>query len=623
MSPPDSLHILLVDDHAGEALRLRRLLEQLSHRQHRLDWTPDAQGALAELGQGRRHDIYLVDWLLGGGRDGLGVLHDLQAAGCRAPVVILTAYPDPELDRRVLQEGAADFLVKAGLTPHQLDRSLRHAWERGRLLQALAASEARYRTLAANLPNGTVLLLDAQGHLLFAEGRPLERIGLGDWSPGQRPPGPLAPPLARHLAEALAGRTSSCELQAGEHCLLVSLAAFPDGPEGTGRALAMVQEVTELRQAQLAAIARDRMAVMGALASALAHEFNNLHGIMLGNAEQALRLDRLPAPARIRLEVVRSTANRAGGLTRSLLSLARGGHGTPTPIRLAQVVRDMVELVRSGCESEGIAIELRLDEVPALPLQVEAMGQVVMNLLLNARQALAGRPAGRIEVALATLDGNAVLTVADNGPGIPAEILPRLFSPFFTTRAGRGGTGLGLSICRSIVNAHGGSIEAGASPLGGACFGVRLPLVEAAPAEERGCPTPLRPARAGRALVADDEARFRDLLRDELEEVGWTVACAADGIEALARLEREDFDVAFIDLHMPRLAGPELLRRRRGRGQERLVAITGAAADEDLTGLADAVLAKPFPLDQLHACLARVLAEPAVKAVAASPGAST
>jgi CheY-like chemotaxis protein len=241
------------------------------------------------------------------------------------------------------------------------------------------------------------------------------------------------------------------------------------------------------------------------------------------------------------------------------------------------------------------------------------LGQVVLNLLMNAAQAL---PEGRadaheIAVRAGARDGRAWIEVADDGPGVPPELRQRIFDPFFTTKPPGVGTGLGLSICHGIVTAAGGTLALEPSERG-ALFRIELPVADhAAPA---GDPAPARAPKA-RVLVVDDEPQVAAAL-ERLLSPPHDVVYAGDARAALAALERDAaYDVVLCDVTMPEMSGPDLhreLARRLPRLAARLAFMTGDAFSPRalalLDGCANERLDKPFDVAALRALVSRIAA---------------
>jgi PAS domain S-box-containing protein len=388
-------------------------------------------------------------------------------------------------------------------------------------------------------------------------------------------------------------------------------------------ALAVVEDVTEKKHLEAQLMLADRMASVGTLAAGVAHEINNPLAFILANLEFAL--DELRSAAGVDPDVRRALAEaRDGGLrvreiVRDLKAFSRADEAEREAVDLRRVLQSALGLAQNEIRHRA-RLEVEVGDVPRVVGSEHRLGQVLLNLLINAAQSIPeGRAAEHVVRAVTARapDGRASVTISDTGSGIPPEVLPRIFDPFFTTKPVGVGTGLGLSICHGIVSGLGGEIQVDSTPGKGSRFTVLLPP---APSEARLDPPapafPAPPPRRGRILVVDDEAlvgRAVSRILAPLHEVlARTSARAA--LDDIAR--GEVFDVVLCDLMMPEMTGMELHARLREVAPalaERTVFLTGGAftptAREFLARTRNARIEKPFEPDQLRALVARVLAE--------------
>nr|WP_316641120.1 ATP-binding protein [uncultured Roseateles sp.] len=343
----------------------------------------------------------------------------------------------------------------------------------------------------------------------------------------------------------------------------------------------------------------EKLSAMGSLLAGVAHELNNPLAILMGRATlletRTEGLTHLPEGLELQNDAlrIREAAERCARIVRTFLSMARQKKGQQQPVQLNELVHGAVDLLQYSLRTSGIAVELRLaDELPSVQADGDQLGQVLLNLLVNAQQALTGRPQPlklRIETGLEDERGQvsgrnrqAWLRVSDNGPGVAQELRERIFDPFFTTKGEGAGTGLGLAFSRSVALEHGGSLRLEeVSPTGsGASFRLSLPL---APPEHRQVPVDTRPAaleveQQARILVVDDEAELAQVIREMLESAGYELATAESGEVALELLAEARFDAIVSDLRMPGMDGPALWRevRRLHPGlARRMVFVTG------------------------------------------------
>ncbi|MFN0186445.1 MAG: response regulator [Aquabacterium sp.] len=400
--------------------------------------------------------------------------------------------------------------------------------------------------------------------------------------------------------------------------------------------------VTDLSARQQAAdqIARQREALrqsekltaMGSLLAGVAHELNNPLAIVMGRAslleDKTAGSDTAEDARRIR-----EAAERCGRIVRTFLNMARARPPQRGTVQVNDIARAAAEMLGYTLRSHGIELTLSLaDDLPTVQADGDQIGQVVLNLVVNAQQALAtaaeaavGTPAGRrlarIALATGTRPGMAGgeprvwLRVADTGPGVPADLGDRVFEPFFTTKAEGIGTGMGLAVSRGIAREHGGELSLEPGFGGGAVFELSLPISgtseTAAPAA--GPADDSAPATA-RLLVVDDEPEIAELMRTLLEGAGYEVMSAESGAVALELLEMTTPDAIVSDLRMPDIDGATLWRTVRERWPSlgpRMLFVTGdtlsPGARSFLDGSGCPSLEKPFAKAALLAAVAQVL----------------
>jgi PAS domain S-box-containing protein len=398
--------------------------------------------------------------------------------------------------------------------------------------------------------------------------------------------------------------------------VLLETSSVPFEYEGKPSVLTMGRDVTERRALEARLVQADRLAALGTMAAGVAHEINNPLTYLIINLDWLAR--KLSEVARDPestgglteiLQEARSGAKRVATIVRELRSFSRADGDTKEAVDLKAVVRSAVKI--AGHEIQPRArLSVALGAAPRVHANEGRLEQVVINLLLNAAQALPPAETETNEIRVIVrgdAQGNAVLEISDNGEGIAPDVLPRIFDPFFTTKPPGVGTGLGLSICHGIVTSLGGKITVESVPSEGTTFRVSFPSSVASFESEPPSPSvdPPRQHRGprGRVLVVDDEIQIASTLRDLLS-VDHDVTAAMSAAEALAALEDgKDFDVIFCDLMMPAMSGIELyerIREKRPGLERRVVFMTGAAftkhAAAFLASVENRCLEKPFSL---------------------------
>ncbi|MCU0587733.1 MAG: type I 3-dehydroquinate dehydratase [Syntrophobacteraceae bacterium] len=223
----------------------------------------------------------------------------------------------------------------------------------------------------------------------------------------------------------------------------------------------------------------DKLASIGQLASGIAHEINNPLGLILGYTQLLLRDEKEGSERLEDLRIIEKHARACKTVVRDLLSFSRSTPSRKGPGHLHHCIREILGVVRHPFELDGVGIEITLDDtMPAMVMDEAKIKQVVMNLIMNAKQAIENKGTVGVVTRFDRQAGKGVLEVRDTGRGIPPEHLPRIFDPFFTTKEPGEGTGLGLSVSYGIVQDHGGEISVESEPERGSTFTVVLPVGE-------------------------------------------------------------------------------------------------------------------------------------------------
>lgn len=249
---------------------------------------------------------------------------------------------------------------------------------------------------------------------------------------------------------------------------------FGDSSELTGVEQQLDSMRVQLEQAQ-------RMATIGELTSTTTHEFNNLLMTILNYAKLGLRHKDEPSRDKA-FQRILDSANRATKITGSILAMARSRNGQLESTALRPIIEDTLLLLEREFRKYRIQLETKLDDVPEVLANASQIQRVIVNLLVNARQATSEGGLVRITLQSDSATSEVVLTIRDSGTGISADVLPRIFDPYFTTKAGpdasgKGGTGIGLASCKEIVDLHQGRIRVESSVGKGTAFIIRLPAI--------------------------------------------------------------------------------------------------------------------------------------------------
>jgi PAS domain S-box-containing protein len=481
--------------------------------------------------------------------------------------------------------------------------------------QALRESEERYRSLFESAPDG-ILVADSEGTYVDVNPSGLGMLGYSrDELIGMKSADILAPkdfsPVDSALTEINQGVEHRHEWQFRRKDGSVFDADVLATVMADGRILALVRDASERKRMEEQLRQSQKMEAVGRLAGGVAHDFNNELGVILGYTELLMR--HASAAQRGKLDQILKATQRATGLTRQLLAFSRKQIVDPKVLDLNAVLSDLEKMLgRLIGEDVDLAIVPGADlgQVKADPGQLE---QVVMNLCLNARDAMPDGGRLRIETANAELDaGHAaqhepiapgryvMLAVSDNGCGIEKEILSKIFEPFFTTKESGKGTGLGLATVYGIVKQSGGYVWVYSELGHGTTFKIYLPRIdEPATPDVQERPMPSKGWET--ILLVEDEGSLRAIAREILEEHGYRVIEAAGPREAIEMASRHPKPIHLLatDVVMPGMNGRALFESLlAARPELRVLYMSGYTDDviahRGVFESGNLLLAKPF-----------------------------
>ncbi len=322
------------------------------------------------------------------------------------------------------------------------------------------------------------------------------------------------------------------------------------------------RDVTELKRLEEQLIQAEKLAAMGQMLAGVAHELNNPLTAILGVTELLRDGEGVQENTKRQLELTHRQARRAARIVQNLLEFSRPAAPQKRPVDVNSIVERTLQLQDHSLRRNNVHVDFQSQsELPMVIGDANQLIQVFLNLISNAEHAIREvRETGRIQIRIGRIGGHISVTVQDDGVGVSAEGLPKLFDPFYTTKRPGGGTGLGLSICMSIVREHGGSIDVETLPAGGSAFTVYLPVANADQSavplsSDSGTSADSLQTAAlvlqGRSiLVLDDEESIRMLLEEGLSVYGMHVDCAANSKEALELARQRAYDVLLCDVNL-------------------------------------------------------------------------
>ena len=495
--------------------------------------------------------------------------------------------------------------------------------------RALLASESRYGEIF-NSTNDAIFIHDAAtGRLLDVNRSMLEMYGCTRAEAQSQHAAAFSanvPPYTdkeagEFIAAAVAGEPQVFEWHARRlggdtFWVEVSLKAAEFG--GERLVIAVARDISDRRRMEREMLKNAKLQSLGVLAGGIAHDFNNLLTAVLGNVSLAVTHTPADSPVAPLLRETEAAAVRATGLAQQLLTFARGGDPVRSITDIDRVVQDAAEFVLRG---SGTSCSFRIS-ADLRPADVDAgqIGQVVQNLVINARQATAD--SGHIVVTCANVEtpdaaAKAMIRIVieDDGPGIAAADLEKVFDPYFSTKPEGGG--LGLSICHSIVARHGGEIRIDSRPGEGTSVVVDLPAAERTAVATVSAPEQIR-SFDQRVLIMDDDEMVRRLLTLMLEQFGCRVEESRGGAEAVALMEQlagsdDPVGLVILDLTIPGgMGGLEALKWIRAVDPDvRAIVSSGYSNDPVIAKYRDygfqGVIVKPYRLAELNEVVASVL----------------
>ena len=508
--------------------------------------------------------------------------------------------------------------------------------------ETLRSLEQQLRVVVANSPV-VLFALDANGIYTLSEGRGLAALGL---VPGERVGQSVfevhkdSPRIIAIVRRALAGEEVQETVEIGSVAFDVTYAPMR-GPDGAMQGvIGVATDVTERQRLEGQLRQVQRMESIGRLAGGVAHDFNNLLAAILGHSE--LMMGRLEPghPLMHNAEEIQRAAGRGALLTRQLLSFGRKDMLSLQVLDLNLVVAGMDGMLRRLIGEDIDLVTRRFDSPAWVRVDQGQIEQVIMNLVVNARDAMPHGGKLTLAVNVADLDEtyvqthahaqvgrHMVLTAIDTGVGMDAESMSHVFEPFFTTKERGKGTGLGLATVYGIAEQGGGHVTVESRPGAGATFRFCLPCAAAAELPTQIPGAQPRSTRGGTEtiLLAEDEDSVRSMASEVLEVLGYRVLAAADGAEALAIAAGHDgaIDLLITDVVMPRLGGGELAQRlASARPGIRVLFISGYPDDAIVRhGILEhrsVLLQKPFAIAEFVHQVREILDAPADRSEAAA-----
>jgi len=555
--------LLLVEDNPADADLVTEFLERTEGTSYRILLASRVDHALRQLRESQV-DVVLLDLRLPDGSGVETVKAVLSEADQGTPVIVLTGTDDEALALSCIDAGADDYLYKGDIQPNLLHRSIGYSITRRREMQS---RQRQVQRLVASSPDA-VVVTDAAGVVRFANEAAFGLFGrkranfLGDNFP--------------FAVED--GQVEEIEIERSGSRRRAEMRVARIEWEGADAFLASIRDNTEQKQLEEKFRQAQKLEAIGRLAGGVAHDFNNLLTVILASVEVIEERTSDPAILRPARDIA-TAGDRAASLTRQLMTFGRQSAASPTPVDLNDLVRESERLLRRVI-GEDIVLDVSLaNALPRVVVDPTNIAQTIMNLAVNARDAMPHGGRLGLRTDCVRLDeepdrtqpgwsaGEYVrLVVSDTGTGMDAATQARIFEPFFTTKAPGKGTGLGLATVYGIVRQCGGRIAVESSPGAGTRFTVHLPA--APPGEAAGGPrepSEDEATQGATVLLVEDSETVRVAAASMLRRMNYRVLEAQSGEEAVekARNLGEDFDLLLTDILMPGMGGIQAARAIR------------------------------------------------------------
>jgi len=542
---------------------------------------------------------------------GIETVSRLQSTpSLQAPILVLTGLKYESVARAAIQQNAQDYLVKSGLDGSALQRAIRSAIERYRLQHDM-------QQIINISPNGILITSQDQQQILFtnaAAEQILTHVAAGELSALLGVEKQLEKPMEVKLSEACC----------------INIRCFQIQWQGHDAYLVLLTDITEEQRLKEQMGHAQRLESLGVLAGGIAHDFNNLLTAIMGNS--GLARSKLP-PASVaheNLQRIETSTRRAADLCKQMLAYSGKGKFIVQPLNLTSTVEEMLDLLQVSI-AKNVVLKFDLSRaLPAVEADASQLQQVIMNLVINASEAVDNK-SGIISVATGVMYADrrylsetwldeglaegryAYLEVSDTGCGMDKATMAKIFDPFFTTKFT--GRGLGMSAILGIVRGHKGAVKVYSEPDRGTTFKVLLPITDLSvsgsvvqqndSANWQG---------EGTVLIVDDEETIREVAGLMLEDMGFDVLLAENGLVAidLYHKHKEEIAAVLLDMTMPKMNGEETFRELRRINPGVKVILSSGYNEQDATqrfmgkGLA-AFIQKPYAPAELHSIMVQTL----------------
>ncbi len=464
MASDNIINILIIDDDKDDFIITSEYIKDIDSASFTIDWCYNYQEALTYLKQQKYH-LYFVDYRLGA-KTGLDLIKDAIGADCEEPIVLLTGKGNQAIDRRAMEAGAADYLIKTELNTEKLERCIRYSMERAASLKALKSNERKYRSIferskdAVFLSDEELTFIDVNAAMLELLNYSLQEIKtlkLYDLIDGEQD----RLFLKQYIEES--GEVDDMEIELltkdndKKNCIL-SLSKEANEANGYSYFHGIIHDITHLKKAEKITLQVEKLAAAGRLVRTLAHEVRNpLNNINLSLEELQQDISE-NTQHKVYLDIIQRNSKRINAIITELLDSSRPAEMFMSKRSVQEIMDDSIASALDRMILQKVKLQVNYPEKPAfIWADKEKLKIAFLNIIINAVEAMKGKEEQVIEIEIESLPLHNIVKISDQGCGISEENLTRLFEPYFSSK--RNGIGLGLASTLNILQSHKANIE--------------------------------------------------------------------------------------------------------------------------------------------------------------------
>ncbi|MBT1702421.1 hybrid sensor histidine kinase/response regulator [Chryseosolibacter indicus] len=459
-SNDQQVRILIIDDDEDDFILTRTFLESIEDRKFDIQWCYNYKRALELIAQ-KQFDLYFVDYRLGA-KTGIDLLREACENNCEEPIILLTGKGNSAIDKQAMQMGAVDYLVKSDLTTEKLERCIRYSLERSATLKALKANERKYRNIfekskeAVFTTNESLMFKDvneAMSNLFGYEKQQLFQVSLYQLIEGES--------IRQTIREQLSSKGEVNDLEVefynsrGKKRNCILFLSQEEDNHNHRYFQGILHDITNQKKTERATLLAEKLAATGRLVRTLAHEVRN----PLSNIHMSLEqlIASIKPEDKIYLDIIERNGKRINDLITELLTSSRPTEIAFENLALQTVIDETINAALDRITLKQIGLKVNYPEYPCyIKGDKEKLKIAFLNIIINAIEAI-GHNKGELGILITHNEDNFAVEITDNGCGIPAENLSKLFEPYFTSK--RNGIGLGLASTLNILQSHSATVE--------------------------------------------------------------------------------------------------------------------------------------------------------------------